>query len=180
MAEYQVAAFDLQEGLAFCAKYGLTKQAESDLIDLLSRAMAATECVIPEPRAIALEASVGKGSDFEAFWDAYPRKVAKGAARKAWKATAGIRPAVEYLLLAIEDQKQPEGPLHGEKKFMPHGSTWLRAEQWDDEVNIDRPADGPTPQERLKALREKRAIEAQQNDRKRLGKELGKLFKGDK
>ena len=172
-----MTVFDLHEGLAFAHKYELSKDAESDLIDLLSRAMNATECVIPESKALAPSTATGEGSDFDAFWQAYPRKVAKGAARKAWKATAKIRPPVECLLLALEDQVDSEDGLSDEKKFMPHASTWLRNEQWEDEVDIQRPVDGPTPQERLKALREKRATDRQEAERKKLGDGLGEMFK---
>ncbi len=68
--------------------------------------------------------------DFDKFWQAYPRKIAKGDARKAWTQTQKIRPELDFILRAIEAQKETwENP-----KFIPYPATWLRAERWDDEV----------------------------------------------
>lgn len=76
-------------------------------------------------------------NDFDVFWKAYPRKVAKGAARTAWERTKAIRPPLEILLQAIEQQKEQEQWQRDGGMFIPHPSTWLRQERWDDEVTID-------------------------------------------
>lgn len=69
-------------------------------------------------------------TDFDEFWQAYPRKIAKGDARKAWVQTEKIRPPLDAVLNAIEQQKAAwDNP-----KFIPYPATWLRAERWDDEV----------------------------------------------
>lgn len=85
----------------------------------------------------------GKGEDidphdFELFWAAYPRKVAKGAARKAWAATSGKRPPVAEIVSAVTTQAETEQWREAGGKFIPYPSTWLRAERWGDVVN-DRP-----------------------------------------
>ena len=68
--------------------------------------------------------------DFDTFWQSYPRKIAKGDARKAWQQTEKIRPSLDFILQAIEAQKATwDNP-----KFIPYPATWLRAERWDDEV----------------------------------------------
>jgi hypothetical protein len=73
--------------------------------------------------------------DFDKFWEAYPRKIAKGDARKAWTQTQKIRPELDFILRAIEAQKETwENP-----KFIPYPATWLRAERWDDEVQVHSP-----------------------------------------
>jgi len=66
--------------------------------------------------------------DFEIFWKAYPRRVAKAVARKAWLQTAKIRPPLNELLAAIDNGQ-----------FIPHPATWLRGERWSDEMEIDVP-----------------------------------------
>jgi hypothetical protein len=43
-------------------------------------------------------------TDFDIFWATYPRRVAKGDARKAWSQTERIRPALPELLEAIDQQ----------------------------------------------------------------------------
>jgi hypothetical protein len=85
----------------------------------------------------------GKGKDsdpqdFELFWAAYPRKVAKGAARKAWAATSGRRPPVTEIVSAVTAQAETEQWRKEGGQYIPHPATWLRAERWGDVVN-DRP-----------------------------------------
>lgn len=70
--------------------------------------------------------------EFDKAWAAYPRKVAKGEARKAWAQTAKIRPPLEKILEAISvARKHWDDPM-----FIPHFATWLRAERWDDEYEV--------------------------------------------
>lgn len=69
---------------------------------------------------------------FDEFWTVYPRKVAKGAARKAWpkavEAACGVEPIIEGARrYAIE--RDGEDP-----KFTAHPATWLRAERWADQT----------------------------------------------
>jgi len=77
----------------------------------------------------------GDPQDFEVFWSAYPRKVAKGAARKAWAATSGKRPPVAEIVSAVTAQAETEQWREAGGKFIPHPATWLRAERWGDVVN---------------------------------------------
>lgn len=66
--------------------------------------------------------------DFDLFWAHYPRKVAKGAARKAF-VQAVKKTTLDAMLKALHWQR----PQWQEPKFTPHPATWLRAERWDDE-----------------------------------------------
>ena len=75
--------------------------------------------------------------DFDTFWKSYPRKVAKGDARKAWTQTEKIRPSLSNILEAIENQKNTQQWMENEGMFIPYPATWLRGERWDDEVKID-------------------------------------------
>jgi hypothetical protein len=77
--------------------------------------------------------------DFDTFWKAYPRKVAKGDARKAWIQTEKIRPSLSNILEAIENQKNTQQWMENEGMFIPYPATWLRQERWDDEVKIEVP-----------------------------------------
>jgi len=64
---------------------------------------------------------------FEDFWAAYPRKIGKGAARKAWiKALTKTDPAT--VLSAVRSQPWP-----ADVQFLPHPATWLNQERWTDE-----------------------------------------------
>ena len=78
-------------------------------------------------------------SDLDAFYKAYPRKVAKGDARKAWQQTKAIRPPLETILAAIQAQCNTEQWLKDNHAYIPYPATWLRAERWDDEIQTTIP-----------------------------------------
>lgn len=71
--------------------------------------------------------------DFEEFWKAYPRKVAKAHAYKSFtkiKKEEWKKVIFAARLLAIE--------LKGtEEKFIPHPTTWLNQERWTDAFETD-------------------------------------------
>lgn len=67
--------------------------------------------------------------EFERVWAKYPRKVGKGAARKAWakaRAKTGFMTIAAPLALWIKLQRGAD------PKFIPHFSTWLIEERWGD------------------------------------------------
>jgi hypothetical protein len=68
---------------------------------------------------------------FDDFWNLYPRKVGKADARKAWS-TAKHLPDLATLRTAIE--KQTASEQWRNPKYIPHPSTWIRGERWNDEV----------------------------------------------
>ena len=78
-------------------------------------------------------------TDFDTFWKAYPKKVAKGDARKAWGQTERIRPDLAELLASIEAQCRSDQWRTAEGKFIPYPATWLRQERWDDELKVTLP-----------------------------------------
>lgn len=63
---------------------------------------------------------------FAAFWSAYPRKVGKGAARTAF-VKALRKASVETILAGLARAEWSADP-----QYIPHPSTWLNAERWDD------------------------------------------------
>jgi hypothetical protein len=70
--------------------------------------------------------------DFAAFWTAYPRKTAKPAALKAWRATAKGRPPLAELIAALEKHKASR--QWQDPQFVAHPATWLRGQRWLDEL----------------------------------------------
>lgn len=69
-------------------------------------------------------------STFEQFWQAYPRHVAKGNARKAWeKATRKNDPQV----IIEAAQRFAVSSAGSDPKFIKHPASWLNAECWTDE-----------------------------------------------
>lgn len=76
---------------------------------------------------------------FDLFWQNYPKKVAKGDARKAWTQTEHLRPDMDTPLEAIKKQCQSEQWRKDGGKFVPYPATWLRQERWDDEPEVQLP-----------------------------------------
>lgn len=100
-------------------------------------------------------------SMFDLFWSAYPIKVGKQAARKAWekaikkeKAESIIQGAERY---AADPNRHPS--------FTAHAATWLNAGRW---------ADAPLP-ERIKTAEEKRSedleLSRKREERERIERE---------
>lgn len=71
---------------------------------------------------------------FDQFWAAYPRKVAKPEAMKAW---LKLRPEADLLaaiLAGLARAKQSRDWLKDDGQYIPHPSTWLNQRRWEDEV----------------------------------------------
>jgi hypothetical protein len=69
-------------------------------------------------------------SRFDEFWEWYPRKVGKEAAKKAWEG-ARRKTDQQNILDGVERfRTDPNLPV---KEFIPHPSTWLNEGRWDDE-----------------------------------------------
>lgn len=74
---------------------------------------------------------------FEQFWKLYPKKCAKGDARKAWQQTAKLRPPLTQLLKAVVVARACEQWRRDGGAFIPYPATWLRAERWEDVHEVD-------------------------------------------
>lgn len=70
---------------------------------------------------------------FDEFWKAYPKKVGKGAAKKAWNKIKPTKDTLEKILSAIESQKHSDQWLKDNGQFIPYPATWLNQERWEDE-----------------------------------------------
>ena len=70
-------------------------------------------------------------NEFDRFWQAYPSKQNKGEARAAWIKTMKIRPQIDEVLQAIENQK---GTDRWQRGFIPDPHRWLLGERWEDQV----------------------------------------------
>lgn len=93
----------------------------------------------PKRKAEAAAQSAAKEADetilksFEEFWKAYPRKVGKPAALKAYKKFVKDPTTAEVIMNGlnriVEDDFQ-----YRENEYIPHPSTWLNREGWNDEA----------------------------------------------
>lgn len=72
---------------------------------------------------------------FEDFWKAYPKKIGKDAARRAFdkrKITADMMPSV---LQSVRKQCQSDAWKKDDGQFIPHPATWLNQGRWQDEID---------------------------------------------
>jgi len=91
---------------------------------------------------------------FDEFWDLYPRKVGKGAAKRAWhKAT---RDTMDTLIIRGV-KRLASDPNLPETQYIPYPATWLNAEGWSND---------PYP-ERKRTAEELEAIRAEKYARER-------------
>lgn len=79
------------------------------------------------------------------FWDAYPRRVAKKEARKAWAQLDPSPELVDKICAALAWQVPAfkwDGPSHD---YAPYPASWLNAERWTDERRKEPRARGEAP-----------------------------------
>lgn len=80
-----------------------------------------------------------KGADalFEKFWSAYPSKVAKDAARKAFAKRDPDAELVARMLAAIEAQRASVRWTKDGGQYIPNPATWLNGGCWQDGIEGD-------------------------------------------
>ena len=71
---------------------------------------------------------------FDKFWKAYPKKMNKADALKAW---SKVDVPVETILTAVEAQKKTSQWTKDNGQFIPYPATWLRGRRWENEVDED-------------------------------------------
>ena len=73
---------------------------------------------------------------FDRFWEAYPKKQGKGAARKAFK-VAKKKVPLDVILSAVERQRQSFQWNQNGGQYIPSPARWLSEERWNDEMRVD-------------------------------------------
>jgi hypothetical protein len=71
---------------------------------------------------------------FEEFWAQYPNRSAKKTASARFSRINPDRALLDRMLAALAQQKTTDQWIRG---FIPHASTWLNQERWNDEVESD-------------------------------------------
>lgn len=69
---------------------------------------------------------------FAEFWAAYPRRVAKQDALRAFRKLNPTPGLVAYLIQAIEKQQASK---HWQDGFVPNPATWLNGQRWTDDLD---------------------------------------------
>ncbi len=76
----------------------------------------------------------GASNGFDQFWDAYPRKVSKKDAIKAWGQLDPDTALQEKILNSIAKQKYCAQWLRDNGEAIPYPASFIRGERWEDEI----------------------------------------------
>lgn len=90
----------------------------------------------PAPKksaASARQKSQPPAAAFDRFWEAYPRRQGKEAARKAWAKMRPDEALLEDMLAALERQRASDQWCKDGGRFIPLPATWLNGRRWEDE-----------------------------------------------
>jgi DNA-binding transcriptional regulator YhcF (GntR family) len=99
-----------------------------------------TKLDISKKRNTSSRATVAHPKDtpfFLAFWQAYPRRVGKGAARIAFDRAIRSADPNEIVQAAIAYSQHCQ-EMGIEMKFRPHPATWLNGERWEDDLEAEK------------------------------------------
>lgn len=73
-------------------------------------------------------------SNFDSFWQAYPKKQSRQLAQKSWDKIAPSEELQSTILSALDCQKVSEQWQQDNGKYIPLASTWLNQRRWEDET----------------------------------------------
>ena len=73
---------------------------------------------------------------FEQFWQQYPKKVGKLTAKRSWEKLS--QENQQKALEAIVEHRKYWTSKGTEWEFIPHASTWLNQERFEDELVIEQ------------------------------------------
>lgn len=82
---------------------------------------------IPQPP----EGAKAAADDFAKFWDAYPSKVGKPKALAVWQR---LKPDLDNVLSGLKRWKASEQWRKDGGRYIPHPTTWLNREGWNDAI----------------------------------------------
>ena len=71
---------------------------------------------------------------FTMFWSAYPRKIAKANAMKAWAKIAPSTDMLDEIIAAVKLHSTTRDWTKDDGQFIPHPATWLNARRWEDAI----------------------------------------------
>jgi hypothetical protein len=74
---------------------------------------------------------------FDRFWQAYPRKVAKQDALRAWTRLASENGLVETILAAVARHKASPDWQRNDGRYIPYPASWLNGRRWEDELSAE-------------------------------------------
>ena len=111
-------------------EYAAYLQQFGELVDVADSTGLAT--VRAKATARATDKAKETPTGFDRFWNAYPRKVGKPSAQRAWRKMPPRTP-YENVMAGLERWKQTEQWQKDDGKFIPYPATFLNQRRWEDE-----------------------------------------------
>jgi hypothetical protein len=102
-----------------------------DIPDLDENSLMINSCVTHTQIKVKESKRKESNDGFDIFWNSYPRKVNKREAIEKWNKAK--LPNIEIILKAFEEQKNTDQWQKDNGKFIPHPTTWINNERWNDE-----------------------------------------------
>ena len=121
------------------------KSAENGSINQLQLSLGDCNFIPQQDEHLTVQTAQGAGipvdhamtlveQQFEIFWRLYPRKAGKKAARKTWTAIAPDQSLFSTVINALNSANLYWRNHNISQKHIPHPSTWLDEERWEDEL----------------------------------------------
>jgi uncharacterized protein YdaU (DUF1376 family) len=101
-----------------------------------------------------------KGELFDLFWKAYPKKVGKDAAYKAFAKRKPDEQLVKTMIASVRKQADTEQWKKDGGQFIPHASTWLNEGRWQDETEIGAEQDWHLTRKGVESMAERLGLES--------------------
>lgn len=95
-----------------------------------------------DSKDISKDSFKDKGPDsleqrFDTWWQCYPKKRNRGQALKAWRAIKPDKQLVDTMIRAVDNAMQSADWQKDRGKFIPYPATWLRAQGWLDQFEVE-------------------------------------------
>lgn len=95
---------------------------------------------------------------FDEFWSAYPNKVGRPKALAVWNR---LKPGLDVVLAGLKRWKASDQWRKDKGQYIPHPTTWLNREGWNDAIPGEKPAPSASD---MKAAEERLAAMKREND----------------
>ena len=128
-----------------------------------------------ERRSVRKSPTDEHDNGFALFWEAYPKKIKRLRALKAWQAIAPDAALQTVIVAAVEANKNTVQWTKDGGEYIPHPTSWLNGRQWQDELVVPTSSRGPqcpptlTREEMIQ--RQKEEIDRRKAERERLATE---------
>lgn len=112
----------------------------------------------PKPKR-QRKASLDPAPGFDLFWSAYPHKVAKTAAVRAWNALTPDADLTDRIVLDIQARRKSHDWTKDMGQFIPHPSTYLNQRRWEDVVETLAPVAAPGDRKPVSQMSQQEILE---------------------